>query len=106
MWFGGDEFVVFGKAQSSDEVKDKIKNIQESIRAFNEKGKYSPYILGASMGYTMIAPDTDKTLFSFIEAADSKMYMAKQEKRDQRSGKDRRSGRDRRVNDRRALNDP
>ena len=106
MRFGGDEFVIFGKAQSSDEVKDKIKNIQESIRAFNEKGKYSPYILGASMGYTMIAPDTDKTLFSFIEAADSKMYMAKQEKRDQRSGKDRRSGRDRRVNDRRALNDP
>ncbi|MCR5356702.1 MAG: GGDEF domain-containing protein [Lachnospiraceae bacterium] len=106
MRFGGDEFVVFGVAESAKEVKDKIRSIQESIRDFNEKGKYSPYILGVSMGYTMIAPDTDKSLFSFIEAADGKMYLAKQEKREQRTGMDRRSGRDRRVNDRRALNDP
>ena len=106
MRFGGDEFVVFGMSDYVDEVKDKIARIQEEIRKFNEKGKYSPYILGVSMGYTIIAPDTDKSLFSFIEAADGKMYMAKKEKKDQRSGKDRRSGRDRRVTDRRSINDP
>ena len=106
MRFGGDEFVVFGMAASTDEVKDKINRIQEKIRAFNEKGKYSPYILGVSMGYTIIAPDTKKSLFSFIEAADSKMYKVKKDKKDKRSGKDRRSGRDRRVSDRRGINGP
>ena len=106
MRFGGDEFVVFGMATSTDDVKDKINRIQEKIRAFNEKGKYSPYILGVSMGYTIIAPDTKKSLFSFIEAADSKMYKVKKDKKDKRSGKDRRSGRDRRVSDRRGINGP
>lgn len=104
--FGGDEFVVFGVSTTEEEVKDKIKRIQEEIRTFNEQGKYSPYILGVSMGYTMIKPDTKKTLFSFIEAADQKMYKVKQAKKDARSGKDRRSGRDRRTSNRRALNEP
>jgi diguanylate cyclase (GGDEF)-like protein len=104
--FGGDEFVVFGVSTTEEEVKNKIKKIQEEIRTFNEQGKYSPYILGVSMGYTMIKPDTKKTLFSFIEAADQKMYKVKQEKKDARSGKDRRSGRDRRTSNRRALNEP
>ena len=58
------------------------------------------------MGYTIIAPDTKKSLFSFIEAADSKMYKVKKDKKDKRSGKDRRSGRDRRVSDRRGINGP
>lgn len=106
MRFGGDEFVVFGMADSTEGVKDKINRIQEKIKAFNEKGKYSPYILGVSMGYTIIAPDTAKSLFSFIEAADIKMYTVKKEKKENRSGKDRRSGRDRRVSDRRGINNP
>ncbi len=106
MRFGGDEFVVFGKAVSAEEVTGKIKRIQDEIRVFNERGKYSPYILGASLGYTMIPHTTDKTLFSFMEEADGKMYKAKQAKKEKRSGKDRRSGRDRRVNDRRSINDP
>jgi diguanylate cyclase (GGDEF)-like protein len=106
MRFGGDEFVIFGESASEEDVKYKITRIQEEIREFNEKGKYSPYILGVSIGYTMIKPGTDKSLFSFIEAADSKMYRVKREKRDLRSGKDRRSGRDRRINNRRALNEP
>ncbi len=106
MRFGGDEFVVFGVSTTEEEVKTKIKQIQEEIRLFNEKGKYSPYILGVSIGYTMIRPDTQKSLFSFIEAADFKMYKVKREKKEARSGKDRRSGRDRRISNRRALNDP
>ncbi len=106
MRFGGDEFVVFGKAGSTEEVTGKIRRIQDEIRVFNERGKYSPYILGASLGYTMIPPTTDKSLFSFMEEADGKMYKAKQAKKEKRSGKDRRSGRDRRVNDRRSINDP
>ena len=104
--FGGDEFVIFGVSTTEDEVKAKIKKIQEEIQTFNKNGKYSPYILGVSMGYAMIKPDTDKSLFSFIESADRKMYKVKQEKKDARTGKDRRSGRDRRINNRRALNDP
>ena len=104
--FGGDEFVVFGVSTTEEEVKEKIKNIHEEIRVFNEKGKYSPYILGVSIGYTMIKPDTKKTLFSYIEAADQKMYKVKREKKDARTGRDRRSGRDRRTTNRRALNDP
>ena len=104
--FGGDEFVIFGVSTTEDEVKAKIKKIQEEIQTFNKNGKYSPYILGVSMGYAMIKPDTDKSLFSFIESADRQMYKVKQEKKDARTGKDRRSGRDRRINNRRALNDP
>ncbi|MCR5421447.1 MAG: GGDEF domain-containing protein [Lachnospiraceae bacterium] len=106
MRFGGDEFVVFGSAESISEVKEQIKLIQDEIIDFNKKGKYSPYILSVSMGYTMIPYDTKKTLYSFIEAADVKMYQAKKEKRESRSGKDRRSGRDRRVCNRRGMNSP
>ena len=58
------------------------------------------------MGYTMIRADTKKTLFSYIETADQKMYKVKREKKEARSGKDRRSGRDRRTSNRRGLNDP
>ena len=54
----------------------------------------------------MIKPDTDQTLFKFIEDADGKMYKAKKEKSDRRTGKDRRSGKDRREGDRRSLNSP
>lgn len=104
--FGGDEFVVFGISTTEEEVRAKINHIQEEIRKFNEQGKYSPYILGVSMGYTMISSDTKKTLFSYIETADQKMYKVKREKKDERSGKDRRSGRDRRTGNRRGLNDP
>ncbi len=104
--FGGDEFVVFGVSTTEEEVKAKIRRIQEEIRKFNEQGKYSPYILGVSMGYTMIKANTRKTLFSYIETADQKMYKVKREKKEARSGKDRRSGRDRRISNRRGLNDP
>ena len=106
MRFGGDEFVVFGISDEEDEINKKILSIQEEIRLFNEKGKYAPYTLGVSMGYTMIKPDTDQTLFKFIEDADGKMYKAKKEKSDRRTGKDRRSGKDRREGDRRSLNSP
>ena len=111
MRFGGDEFVVFGVSDDENAVRRKIMSIQDSIRRFNEKGKYSPYILSVSMGYTLIKPDSGQTLFSFIEDADVKMYKAKKEKNegrtgiDRRSGKDRRGG-DRRVSDRRSLNEP
>lgn len=104
--FGGDEFVVFGVSTTEEDVKRKITTIQEKIRTFNEQGKYSPYIMGVSIGYTMIRPDTRKTLFSYIETADQKMYKVKKAKKDARSGKDRRSGRDRRISNRRGLNDP
>ncbi len=106
MRFGGDEFVVFGTSRTEDAVKAKITAIQEAIREFNTRGKYSPYILGVSMGYSMISPDTEKSLFSFIEAADGKMYKTKKAKKESRSGTDRRSGRDRRVSNRRGINEP
>ena len=107
MRFGGDEFVVFGISDDEDEVRKKILSIQEQIKIFNEKGKYSPYILSVSIGYTIIHHDTDQTLFKFIEDADGKMYKAKMEKYEARTGsKDRRSGRDRRVSNRRSLNEP
>ena len=54
----------------------------------------------------MIKPDTKKTLFSYIEAADQKMYKVKREKKESRSGRDRRFSRDRRISNRRAFNDP
>ncbi|MBR5360199.1 MAG: GGDEF domain-containing protein, partial [Lachnospiraceae bacterium] len=106
MRFGGDEFVVFGITDEEDKVRKKIIGIQDSIAEFNKSGKYSPHKLGVSMGYTIIEPDTQKTLFKFIEDADGKMYKVKREKNDRRTGKDRRSGNERRVNGRRSINGP
>ncbi len=113
MRYGGDEFVVFGVGKSKDNIENMILDINQTINAFNRKNKYAPYSLSVSTGYSIIPPDTDKTLAQHIEIADKRMYEAKKEKKsglvtnekrhgDRRKG-DRRSGRDRRIADRRGI---
>ena len=79
MRYGGDEFVVFGKGLSADEVKEAIAKIRRAMDDINEGGT-NEYKLDASIGYYMVPYDNDKPLSTLIELADQEMYKEKREK--------------------------
>ncbi|MCR5590674.1 MAG: GGDEF domain-containing protein [Lachnospiraceae bacterium] len=79
MRYGGDEFVVFGKGLSEDEVEKDVVRIRKAMEEVNKKsGK--PYKLDASIGFHMVPYDNDKPLSALIELADQEMYKEKREK--------------------------
>ena len=79
MRYGGDEFVVFGKGMSEEEVARDVSRIRKAMEEVNEKsGK--PYTLDASIGFHMVPFDKDKPLSALIELADQEMYKEKREK--------------------------
>ena len=79
MRYGGDEFVVFGKGMSEEEVARDVSRIRKAMEEVNEKsGK--PYTLDASIGFHMVPFDNDKPLSALIELADQEMYKEKREK--------------------------
>ncbi|MCR5686582.1 MAG: GGDEF domain-containing protein [Lachnospiraceae bacterium] len=79
MRYGGDEFVVFGKGLSDDEVEEGVTGIRRAMKNLNGKGD-RPYTLDASIGYHMVPFDNDKPLNALIELADQEMYKEKREK--------------------------
>ncbi|MCR5302547.1 MAG: GGDEF domain-containing protein [Lachnospiraceae bacterium] len=79
MRYGGDEFVVFGRGLSEEEVEDNIARIRRSMKQLNDGGE-RPYMVDASIGYHMVSYDNDKPLSSLIELADQEMYKEKREK--------------------------
>jgi len=79
MRYGGDEFVVFGKGQSTDEVEKDIERIRKAMKEINESSDRQ-YKLDASIGYHMVPYDNDKPLSALIELADQEMYKEKREK--------------------------
>ncbi len=79
MRYGGDEFVVFGKGLSAEDVEDSIGRIRRAMKQLNENST-NPYTLDASIGYHMVPYDNDKPLSALIEIADQEMYKEKREK--------------------------
>ncbi len=79
MRYGGDEFVVFGKGLSTEEVKDDIIRIRRAMEELNAS-KDREYTLDASIGYYMVPYDNEKPLSALIELADQEMYKEKREK--------------------------
>ena len=79
MRYGGDEFVVFGKGLTEEEVTKVIEKIRKAMDELNE-GTDRVYKLDASIGYHMVPYDNDKPLSALIELADQEMYKEKREK--------------------------
>ena len=79
MRYGGDEFVVFGKGLSVDEVEEYVRRIRRAMQEINEIGE-KDYYLDASIGYHMVPYDNDKPLSVLIELADQDMYKEKRAK--------------------------
>ena len=78
--FGGDEFIVFGADYTEDMAKKLTKTIQENINKVNDTG-FNPFILSASTGYVIAAPQKGEDIFRFVTAADQQMYDAKRKKK-------------------------
>ena len=79
MRYGGDEFVVFGKGMSEDEVKKYVERIRKAMTELNDSHS-RPYRIDASIGHNMVPCDIDRPLSSLIEIADQEMYKEKRAK--------------------------
>ena len=71
--FGGDEFLVIGTCESGEQAEKYIAGVRDTVRSKAERLAL-PYSLAASIGYTLIAPDSQKTIEDFISDADHQMY--------------------------------
>ena len=87
MRYGGDEFVIFGKGLTEQEVSDMVERIRNAMTDLNTSGD-RPYKIDASIGYNMVPSDNDKPLSALIELADQNMYMEKRAKHQRRSFED------------------
>ena len=79
MRYGGDEFVVFGKGLSVEQVEKEIETIRKAMAEINATGERQ-YTIDASIGFHMVPYDNDKPLSALIELADQEMYKEKREK--------------------------
>lgn len=79
MRYGGDEFVIFGKAESQAAVEKQIADVREVFRQINESGQYS-YSIEASMGFFVYGAEEITQLSDLIEQADCKMYEEKKKR--------------------------
>ena len=79
MRYGGDEFVMFGKGLTTEEVEEVIGRIRRAMDELNKTGDRQ-YKLDASIGYHMVPYDNEKPLSALIELADQEMYKEKREK--------------------------
>lgn len=78
--FGGDEFIVFAADYTDSDAKKLTDKIYENIEKINEK-KENPFVLSASTGYVIAAPEENEDLFNFVTAADKIMYAEKRKKK-------------------------
>ncbi|MCH5324621.1 MAG: diguanylate cyclase [Eubacterium sp.] len=76
---GGDEFVLIGTGDyTDDEIKSKLQKVESHIRAFNNKsGK--PYEISISLGYEYAPARNFDNIENAMSSADEKMFINKQE---------------------------
>ena len=80
MRYGGDEFVVLSQGFTHETAEEYIAKIEAGIDDYNERSNH-PYLLDASIGYSIMSPEEDLDLEAFIEEADQEMYKVKKEKK-------------------------
>lgn len=71
--FGGDEFVVSGQIESSEEAERFSEDVKQYLEDFNEVSD-KPYQVSSSLGIVVGVPNKDISLDEFIKMADEKMY--------------------------------
>ena len=80
MRYGGDEFVIMAQNFTQKDAEEYIARIRTGIENYNVlSGR--PYLLDASMGYTIVDPTEEFDLEELIESADREMYKVKNEKK-------------------------
>lgn len=85
MRYGGDEFVIFGEGYVEENIAEYIRRIRKAMAEVNDKND-RPYLIDASIGYSIVRYDDDRSLSSQIEIADQKMYAEKREKHKKNRG--------------------
>ena len=76
MRYGGDEFVLMAKGYDDSEAVKCIGKIEEEMKKINELGE-NPFILDASIGYSIARINSKDEISSMIENADQEMYKRK-----------------------------
>ncbi len=80
MRYGGDEFVVLSQGFTHEDAKSYMEQVEKGIEKYNTASNH-PYVLSASMGYSIAKPAENLDLEAFIETADQEMYKSKNEKK-------------------------
>ena len=78
--YGGDEFIIVGVNLEENEIKSIQIKIREELNKINQKG-HNPYVLKVSIGVNSTLKKEIKSVSSFIQEADHKMYQKKQKKK-------------------------
>lgn len=86
MRYGGDEFVILGRAYTEKDAKEYLAKIQAAMDAYNEVHKM-PIPLEASMGYYIVDSNMEQPIATLIELADQEMYKMKKQHREEKSDK-------------------
>lgn len=80
MRYGGDEFVVLSQNYTEEDARNYIARVRAGIDDYNASSD-KPYLLDASMGYSIVDPEENMNLEDLIESADKEMYRVKNEKK-------------------------
>lgn len=75
--YSGDEFIAVGSCPYEEKLVWMIKEISESMTK-NFKALGLPFMLHASIGFTIIEPDDDGNIDKYIDMADKSMYREKE----------------------------
>ncbi len=78
--FGGDEFIAFAGNCSESHAKGICERIQQYLDDYNNCYQ-KPYKIQASIGYHIVVPDEDSSIFDLISIADNIMYEIKKKKK-------------------------
>ncbi|MBR3666706.1 MAG: GGDEF domain-containing protein, partial [Ruminococcus sp.] len=81
--FGGDEFIVFGADYTEQKAQQLTERIKANIAKINSGGE-NPFVLSASLGFTVATPKKGEDIFCFVTEADNVMYAEKRKKKQSR----------------------
>ena len=76
--YGGDEYVIIGEYEASEDMEQIKKAIMEKVRRVSEDLSL-PFRISVSIGYVVIDPDNDLGNEEYFRMADEAMYEMKQE---------------------------
>ena len=76
--YGGDEYVIIGEYEASEDMEAIKKNIIDKARRIAEELNH-PFKLSVSVGYVIIDSDTSLENEEYFRMADDAMYEMKQE---------------------------
>lgn len=77
---GGDEFQVFGMNYDNKMAKEFEKKVQDYLQNFNKTSNL-PYMVNASIGYTISSPTSTRSLEYYIKKSDHMLYKNKRERK-------------------------